>query len=243
MIRYTHKYCSTCGAQNELGCERCVSCGSSAFKTTELHAKESTARKGDWQQTYTGRAIWSLDPRPEDVDIRDIAHALSLQCRFAGHSRFHYSVAQHSIMVRDLVNWYADCADIPAEDMPTDKEWGPIELTALLHDASEAYLIDVPRPLKPHLPEYKVAENAWEQVIATRYGLTHPMPKLVKWADNAALAIERDALFGVQTMPWDPLPTPPINMSVIERSRPEDIETKFLRDFYALVAELPGVKP
>jgi hypothetical protein len=200
-------------------------------------------RKGGWSQTYTGRAIYPLDPRPEDLDIRDIAHALSLQCRFAGHTRFPYSVAQHSLMVRELVHWYGDAADLAAEDMPSDDEWGAMELTALMHDAAEAYLIDVPRPLKQHLPGYKDAEEAWVAALAVRYSLVHPMPKLIKWADNAALAIERDALFGVQTMPWDPLPTPPFALAVIERKRPEDVEVQFLRDFYALMMELPEGRP
>lgn len=241
-MSYHFKYCHKCGAKNVLGVAQCVACGASVFDTAELHLA-TCDRKGGWKQTYTGRAIWPLDPRPEDLDIRDIAHALSLQCRFAGHTRHHYSVGQHSLMVRDLVNWYAEAAELPAEDMPADDEWGSTELTALMHDASEAYLIDVPRPLKEHLPGYKEAEEAWEAALAVRYSLIHPMPKLVKWADNAALAIERDALFGVQAIPWDPLPTPPLALSVIDRRDPEDVEKQFLREFYALTIELPEARP
>ena len=87
------------------------------------------ARKGDWIQTFTGRAFYVLDPRPEDVDIEDIAHALSMQCRFAGHCREFYSVAQHSVTASWLVP-------------PEDALWG------LLHDAAEAYVVDLPRPIK-----------------------------------------------------------------------------------------------
>lgn len=56
-------------------------------------------RRGDWMQTYTGRQFWPLDPLPEDVFIEDIAHALSMQCRYAGHVTRFYSVAEHSVLI------------------------------------------------------------------------------------------------------------------------------------------------
>lgn len=59
------------------------------------------ARIGDWMQTASGRMFWPVDPRPEDVEINDIAHALSLTCRYCGHVREFYSVAQHSVLVSD----------------------------------------------------------------------------------------------------------------------------------------------
>ena len=58
-----------------------------------------TARVGDWIQVYTGGQFWPLDPRPEEIHIEDIAHALALTCRFTGHCREFYSVAQHSLLV------------------------------------------------------------------------------------------------------------------------------------------------
>lgn len=232
------KYCTRCGASNMPGASMCCNCGHVTFETKELHDKIQSERKGDWQQTYTGRIIYPLDPRPEDIDIRDVAHALSLQCRFAGHSRFHYSVAQHSVLVMNLLGFAPDLGQEDETDVPV----GTLELTALLHDASETYLIDVPRPLKRSLPEYKVAEVAWERAVAERYALPFPMPKSVKWADEAALAIERDALFGVQAQPWVDLPDPPLTMRIIERMYPEEVEMKFLEEFFALCNTL-GVKP
>ena len=68
-----------------------------------LLASTTQGRKGDWILTYSGIEFWPLDPRPEDVRIEDIAHALSMQCRFAGHCDRFYSVAEHSIRVADLV--------------------------------------------------------------------------------------------------------------------------------------------
>ncbi len=91
-------------------------------------------RKGDYIATYTGKQFYPLDPRPEDVCLEDIAHSLSNLCRFTGHTdtdRF-YSVAQHSVI----------CSTIVAPEAA---------LLALLHDAAEAYLGDISRPLKRDL--------------------------------------------------------------------------------------------
>src|SRR6266496_3875421 len=79
----------------------------------------------------SGKWFNVFNPKPEDVDIRDIAHALSNQCRFTGHTKEFYSVAQHSVLVSTF------CA-------PEDAAWG------LLHDASEAYLSDIASPVKKH---------------------------------------------------------------------------------------------
>ncbi len=89
-------------------------------------------RIGDWIQTAHGTKFFPLDPRPEEVDVRDVAHALSNVCRFAGHARWHYSVAQHSV----LASRYAP----PGSGLP-----------ALLHDAAEAYMGDIARPWKRFL--------------------------------------------------------------------------------------------
>ena len=104
-------------------------------------------RVGDWIQTYTGKQFWPIDPRACEITIEDIAHALSLQCRFSGHCREFYSVAQHSCLVSSY------CID-------EDAGWG------LLHDAAEAYLVDLPRPIKRFSSlgvEYRKAE---ERVMA-----------------------------------------------------------------------------
>lgn len=94
----------------------------------------------DWIQTYTGRRFFPLEPNPADVDIRDIAHALALETRFGGHSRVFYSVAEH-------------CVRVSHEVEPPHALWG------LLHDAAEAYLADVPRPVKANWPEFERTEQ------------------------------------------------------------------------------------
>lgn len=141
-------------------------------------------RHGDWMQTYTGRAFWPLDPRAKDVDIVDIAHALAHQCRYAGHCNAFYSVAQHSVLV--------------AQAVPED-----IRLEALLHDASEAYLVDVPRPVKRFLLGYREAEERVERAIAARFGLAYPWDARIKEVDDRILHDERAALMGDAPRDWN----------------------------------------
>jgi len=126
-------------------------------------------------QTYTGKRYYPVDPRADEVDIIDIAHALSMLCRFGGHCNRFYSVAEHSVCVSHLV---------PREHA----------LLGLLHDATEAYVCDVPRPLKLSLPEYKDAEHLNWLAIATHFGLPFAMPACVKHADNAVLYAEQQVL-------------------------------------------------
>ena len=128
--------------------------------------------------TFSGIRFWPLLPNPADIRIEDIAHALSNQCRFGGHAREFYSVAEHSVRVSQ------HCP-------PEDALWG------LLHDASEAYLCDVPAPLKalPAFEVYRAAERSLQGTIAVRFGLSTEQPRSVTEADRAVLGIEiRDLL-------------------------------------------------
>jgi|JRYH01.1.fsa_nt_gb hypothetical protein len=140
-------------------------------------ASEST-RKGDWLQTYSGRQFWPMDPRPEEVFIEDIAHALAMQCRFAGHCLRFYSVAEHSVLLTRYFKWRGASV--------TTQLW------ALLHDASEAYLVDVPRPVKPYLEGYRQAEAAVMAAICAKFDLPRRMPAEVHEADSAIIGNERD---------------------------------------------------
>lgn len=134
-------------------------------------------------QTFTGRAFWPLDPRAEEVDRLDIAHALGNLCRYGGHVRRFYSVAEHCVLMSLAVS-------------PENA------LAALLHDATEAYVIDLPRPLKRHFPEYRAAEaKVWTQV-ATHFGIAEELPAEVHEADNRILLNERDALMAAPPLDW-----------------------------------------
>ena len=125
--------------------------------------------------TYTGLYVTPLDLLPEHVCIEDIAHALANQCRFSGHTSKLYTVAQHSVLVARLVPRH-------------------LAYDALLHDAAEAYLQDVARPLKEDAyfgQAYRGAETRAERVIAEVFGLIYPHPPEIKVADTQMLAAER----------------------------------------------------
>ena len=131
-----------------------------------------TERQDDnWCQTFTGRQFFPLSPRVEDVCIEDIAHALSMQCRYGGACLQFYSVAEHCVLLSRVV-------------APEHALW------ALMHDAAEAYLVDVPRPIKKALAGYAHAESVLLGVIEERFDLG-PYPEEVKEADNRILLDER----------------------------------------------------
>lgn len=140
-------------------------------------------RRGDWMQTYTGLEFYPLDPRVEDIRIDDIASALSKACRYSGHCIRFYSVAEHCVHI-------------------ASKAPDHLKLTALMHDAPEAYLVDVPRPIKPHLPGYAEIEERLANVIALRFDLIHPLPHEVKTLDNAILDDERVQNMAQPPRPW-----------------------------------------
>ena len=126
-------------------------------------------------RTHSGLYIDVFDPKPETITIEDIAHALSHLCRFGGHIHKFYSVASHSVY----------CSGMASLEN---------KLCALLHDASEAYLIDVPRPIKVRLTNYEEIENKLMTVIANKFGFQWPMPEEVKSVDGRMHVLEWDNL-------------------------------------------------
>lgn len=146
-------------------------------------------RAGDWIQTATGKAFWPMDPRADEIDPEDIAHALSMLCRFGGHSLRFYSVAEHSVLVSRHVP-------------PHDRLW------ALLHDATEAYIVDVPRPVKRFMPEYDAIERGIQRAVCERFQLAPRMPDTVKSADYAILSDEAAQVMVRPPQPWSTTTTP-----------------------------------
>lgn len=108
-----------------------------------------------WMQTYTGRQFYLFSPDPADINILDIARALSHQCRWNGHTTHFYSIASHCVRVSQLCS-------------PSAKRWG------LMHDATEAYTGDVISPLKAGLPDFKDAERRIETVLKRKFDLDTP---------------------------------------------------------------------
>lgn len=167
----------------------------------------------DWIQTFTGKQFWPLDPRPEEVCIEDIAHGLSMKCRYNGHTKMFYSVAEHSIHVS---HW-----------LPTG-----LQLWGLLHDAGEAYLPDVPRPIKPMLTGFRDLEDRVMLAVCRRFGLNCPEPPEVKRIDTAILADEMAQVMGPPPANWH-LPEDPLGVT-IEGWLPERAEKEFLARFKRL---------
>lgn len=161
-----------------------------------------TDRLGSWRQTYTGRKFWTVDPRPEDVNIDDIAHALALENRYGGHSDFPWSVAAHSINVATRAS------QLLRTHRPelSVRYTGTIIILGLLHDAAEAYVKDLPRPLKLALfDRYKPIEERTEHCIHVHFGIgKHPplLDELVKVSDRDMLATEQAVMMPNAPQPW-----------------------------------------
>jgi hypothetical protein len=167
-------------------------------------------RNGDWMQTITGKKFWPIDPRPEDICIEDIAHALSMMCRFNGHCKKFYSVAEHSVLVsRAVPEEYA--------------LWG------LLHDAPEAYIADIVKPAKPYIDGYAEVEKRLMIAVCDAFGLDHSEPKDVKIADCAVLADEAEQIMGPHPDDWH-LPFAPTGQ-LIYGYAPDEAKRLFLDRF------------
>lgn len=178
-----------------------------------------------WIQTFTGKAFYPLRPRAEDVDIRDIAHALALRCRFCGHCRVYYSIAEHSVRVSRI---------LPAH----------LAMAGLLHDAAEAYLADMSRPVKHamyvhqagQIESFDTVENRVLEAITEALHLPPIDYDTVAEADTILLATEARDLMAPPPEPWE------LGVSAlaerIEPMTPAEAEAAFLERF----AELQELK-
>jgi hypothetical protein len=172
-----------------------------------------------WIETFTGKAFHILDPKADEICIEDIAHALSLQCRYNGHTNRFYSVAEHSVALANYVF----------------KETGGKRLarTMLLHDAAEAYVGDLPRPIKHILPQFSILEDKIFAVIAEKFDIFAKLPEYIKGLDSRILVDERSCFMGKTTNEWGTDKLCPLKVSLKGLS-PEEAERAFLKRFYAL---------
>ncbi len=174
-------------------------------------------------ETFTGRRFLPLSPVVGDICLEDIAHALGNQCRFSGHTREFYSVAEHCVRVSELLEAWGCSRDIQL--------WG------LLHDASEAYLVDIPAPLKhteAFFP-YRRAEARLMVAICRRFGLPVAEPERVRTADMAMLATEARDLMAYLPEHWGGLTAKPLQEK-IEPWRSSTAEEAFLQRYEELAA-------
>lgn len=171
-------------------------------------------RQGDWFLTYTGRQFYPIDPHPEDVCIEDISHALSMVCRFGGHVRTFYSVAQHSVIVSHLCPHSA--------------------FQALMHDATEAYVGDMVRPLKRQLSAYRLVEAGVWCAICGHFNIPVEMAPEIKAADNVALMTERRDLLTPTEHKWSLEEQYPPMDEVIVPLMPDEACALFMNRFEML---------
>jgi 5'-deoxynucleotidase YfbR-like HD superfamily hydrolase len=176
--------------------------------------------KSNYITTYTGLHVVPMDLQPDDIEIRDIAHALSLTTRGNGHVKTFFSVARHCI----------HCAlEAKARGYTED-----VVLACLLHDASEAYLSDIPSPIKPYLPEFNRYEDQIMDAVYTKYlgaPLTDDQYHKVKAVDRDMLYYDLLVLLNERSDRPEPVMLSTFNYD--ERSF-EDVERQYLQLFESL---------
>jgi hypothetical protein len=192
---------------------------------TTIYTEPEHSASEVWIQTYTGKKFYPFNPKPEDINIQDIAHALSMKCRFTGHCRNFYSVAEHSYYVSVL------CEKKHA-------------FYGLLHDAAEAYLPDVARPLKDYINGFRQIEDNILAVIYNKYGLKDIFPSEIKEVDTRLCITEgRDLMPDISD--WK-IKAKPYDLK-IRGFLPSDARSLFLSKFYELhkkmekINEMPKV--
>lgn len=168
-----------------------------------------------WTQTRGGKRFDTFDPKPEQFDIFDIATALSRICRFNGHTIKFYSVAEHCVLMAGAVSRQNKFA-------------------ALMHDVSEAYLPDMPGPIKGHFQSFIDAENVIMKAAADRFRFAWPLPDEVKEADARILMDEKKQAMGPSPCDWG-IDCKPLGVKL--KFWPFGLaQNKFLHEFWRLGA-------
>lgn len=174
-------------------------------------------------QTYRGHRFDYLRTTPEMVDIDDIARALSMQCRFNGHVSAFYSVAQHSVHVSEHLK------HLPARG----------RMQGLLHDATEAYVGDVVRPLKRLMPIYATMEERVWLAVCEHFDITETMHPDVLMADEQMLIREAKEILPVDILTdWDENAGPSQIVNTIDPWLPGKAEQMFLSEYRAIAKEI-----
>jgi len=180
-------------------------------------------RFGGWIETYTGVKFYPFDPRVEDIVAEDMIHAVCHLCRFGGHCRMFYSVGQHLLLVHQYLK------DMGASPI--------VRLYGLTHDFTEAYLVDVPGPIKRMMDDYQEMEERLSSLIWQSFGvgpLDAAAVAAVKEADKLILGYEADVL-GVNKNRWA---TKAALNYAIREERPADVKARLAEAFYGLLAEV-----
>lgn len=190
----------------------------------------------NWMQTFTGKAFRFDNPHVSSIVIEDIAHSLAMQCRFNGHTKSFYSVAEHSVRV----SWAVEAASAGYDNAVDLGLWG------LLHDASEAYTGDVVLPMKkqmrgsrllaPALPsDFDLVESRVQRAICHAFDLPDYEPKIVKRFDLVLLVTEKRDLLAPSDEPWPDYGVEPLRHK-LETWNPENARRIFLERFHDLMS-------
>lgn len=192
---------------------------------------ELPAEKG-WMQTFTGRKFYPLDPRVEDIVVLDVAHGLSMACRYGGHSSRFYSVAEHCVLVSLYVQRAATAAGKSRDEIRE------LSLEALLHDSAEAYIGDMIRPLKhqPEMVQFRCAEAAIEAAVYAAFQImsTPESHALIKDIDDRIIVDEIRALMHTPDMYREWITGRVALGAPITGYPPKEAKLEFLRRFEEL---------
>lgn len=172
-----------------------------------------------WMTTVSGKRIDFRFPHHSDLVIRDIAHSLGMKCRYNGHSTMFYSVAEHCVHVAEYIEMYGGDAEA---------------YHALLHDADEAYLPDLPRGLKNLIPGYLEIEARFRQEIAFAFSTRSTVSALIKDVDTRIVVNEKAVLFPPNRTPADPVYAEPLENIEIIGWTPREARDRFLMMYMQL---------
>lgn len=180
----------------------------------DTNLPEQVQERGMFISTFSGAEFYVDECNIEDIPISDIAHALSMNCRYNGHVQKFYSVAEHSVLVSKLCD-------------PEDALWG------LMHDVTEAFVPDIPRPFKHLIHGFQEFEDRLAVQMARYFGLPEEMPESVKYIDKHIVGSEARVLF--PTAPdWVQFYDDVCPAQKIMCLPPKDAERAFLKRFEEL---------
>lgn len=187
----------------------------------------------DWIYTASGRKFWPLDPRPEEIDIIDIAHSLARICRFNGHTGPFYSVAEHSVRVAREAECRAKGRGQDAGAVRAVAMWG------LLCEGYRPYLFDFPREIQSARTLTRVIDGfsaGLMLAICEKFGLQQRIPVEVIWSTQIVLATEYRDLRPRCEPPRDLRAVSPLNARIVPHTSPDEAEEEFLAEFRRLNA-------
>lgn len=182
-------------------------------------------KNADWMETHTGRKFFPAAPKAEDLTIFDIAHALSLKCRYSGHTKSFYSVAEHSVSLA----LYARYLRLPAAT----------QFHFLMHDGNEAYLPDVCRPIKHFFPDLIIMEKNLDATIRAWCDLDQEVPAIVKEFDSRIIRDERTQVMMASPNAWQTDALQPLGV-VLHGYLPAVAEARFLQAYQTIAHEHLG---